>query len=411
MSEKVKLTKRAINALPTPTAGRDEYRDTEERYLRLVVSAEGRRTWRYVRKVAGRTRFYTIGTYPEVTPSQARKESKRVGTEYDAGRDPAAEKRKLRDLLTWADLFKWYMNNHAKPHKRTWKYDQKMDKLYCSKWRRKPYTAITVDVLTRWHKQIGKDKGKHQADRVLAMVKTVFSKALEAEAIEGKNPARNVMKFFKSRREYDRDRYLVGDELGRLLKTLAEYPDQDTSDFFMVTLFTGARRGNIQAMRWADMDRSDPEKPVWTIPGEVSKNGEQMKVVLVEPVLSILNRRYMGRDKTDRTDKTPCRSEYVFPAKRANSKTPHLVEPKKAWATIRKRAGLEGVRIHDLRRTLGSWQAIMGSSLQIIGRSLGHKSLQSTEVYARMDLDPVRASVNGAAAAMLQAANGKDGGE
>jgi len=87
------------------------------------------------------------------------------------------------------------------------------------------------------------------------------------------------------------------------------------------------------------------------------------------------------------------------------------VEPKKAWATIRKRAGLEGVRIHDLRRTLGSWQAIMGSSLQIIGRSLGHKSLQSTEVYARMDLDPVRASVNGAAAAMLQAANGKDGGE
>lgn len=409
MSEKKNLTKRVIEALPVPAEGRDEYRDTQERYLRLVVSAEGRRTWRYVRKVAGRTRFYTIGTYPEMTPDQARRESKRVTGEYDAGRDPAAEKKKLRDLLTWGDLFGWYMETHAKPHKRTWEYDQKMDELYCSKWRRKPYTAITVDVLTRWHKQIGRNKGKHQADRVLAMVKTVFSKALEAEVIQGKNPAATVRKFYTNAAQHSRDRYLSGDELGRLLKTLAEYPDQDTSDFFMVVLFTGARRGNVQAMRWADMDRSDPEKPVWIVPGEVSKNGEQMRVVLVEPVLSILNRRYEGRDKTDRTDKTPCRSEYVFPAKRGGSKTPHLVEPKKAWATIRKRADIEGVRIHDLRRTLGSWQAIMGSSLQIIGRSLGHKSLQSTEVYARMDLDPVRASVNGAAAAMLQAANGKDG--
>jgi len=410
MSDKRNLTKRVIEAFPIPSEGRVEYQDTTERYLRIVVSAEGRLTWRYVRKVAGRTRFYTIGTYPDVTPDQARRESKRVSTEYDAGRDPAAEKKKLRDLLTWGDLFEWYMETHAKPHKRTWEYDQDMNGLYCSQWTRKPYTLITVDVVTRWHKQIGKDRGKHQADRVLAMVKTVFSKVLEAEVIQGRNPAATVRKFFTSSKQYSRERYLSGDELGRLLKTLAEYPDQDTSDFFTVALFTGARRGNVQAMRWDDMDRSDPMKPEWIIPGTESKNKEPMKVALVEPVTSILNRRYESRAKTARTAKTP-RHEYVFPSKMGGSKTPHLVEPKKAWATIRKQAGLENVRIHDLRRTLGSWQAIMGSSLQIIGRSLGHKSLQSTEVYARMDLDPVRASVNGAAAAMLQAANGKAGGK
>ncbi len=409
MSDKRNLTKRAIEALPVPSEGRVEYRDTQERYLRLVVSAEGRRSWRYVRKVAGRTRFYTIGTYPDVTPDQARRESKRIGAEYDAGRDPAAEKAKLRDLLTWGDLFDWYMENHAKPHKRTWEYDQDMNGLYCSQWRRKPYTAITVDVVTRWHKQIGRDRGQHQADRVLAMVKTVFAKALEAEVIQGRNPAATVRKFYTSAKQYGRERYLSGDELGRLLKTLAEHPDQDTSDFFMVCLFTGARRGNVQSMRWSDMDRSDPKKPQWIIPGMESKNKEPMKVALVEPVTSILNRRYKALAKTANTDKTPGRSEYVFPAKRGGSKTPHLVEPKKAWATICKQAGLENVRIHDLRRTLGSWQAMMGASLQIIGRSLGHKSLQSTEIYARLDLDPVRASVNGAPAAMLQAANRKDG--
>lgn len=409
MSDKRNLTKRAIEAISPPSAGRVEYQDTQERYLHLVVSAEDRRTWRYVRKVAGRTRFYTIGTYPEFTPDMARRESKRLSGEYDAGRDPAQEKKNLRDLLTWGDLFGWYMESHAIPHKRTWEYDQDMNGLYCSQWLKKPYTAITADVVTRWHKQIGRDRGQHQADRVLAMVKTVFSKALEAEVIPGRNPAATVRKFFTSAKQYSRDRYLSGDELGRLLKTLAEYPDQDTSDFFTVALFTGARRGNVQAMRWDDMERSDPMKPQWVIPGMESKNKEPMKIVLVEPVISILNRRYEGRAKTDRTDKTPCRSDYVFPAKRGGSGTPHLVEPKKAWATIRKQAGLEGVRIHDLRRTLGSWQAKMGSSLQIIGRSLGHKSLQSTEVYARMDLDPVRASVNGAAAAMLAA--GKDGAE
>jgi len=395
MSDKRNLTKRAIEALSIPAEGRVEYRDTVERYLRIVVSAEGRRTWRYVRKVTGRVRFYTLGTYPDMTPDQARRESKRVGAEYDAGKDPAAEKKKLRDLLTWADLFDWYMETHAKPHKRTWEYDWDMNGLYCAQWARKPYPTLTADVVTRWHKQIGRERGQHQADRVLAMVKTVFSKALEAEVIQGRNPAATVRKFYTSAKQYGRERYLSGDEIGRLLKTLAAYPDQDTSDFFMVALFTGARRGNVQAMRWADMDRADPAKPQWVIPGTESKNKEPMKVALVEPVTSILNRRHEGHAGT-----------YVFPTKRGGSKTPHLVEPKKAWATICKQAGLENVRIHDLRRTLGSWQAMLGASLQVIGRSLGHKSLQSTEVYARMNLDPVRASVNGAAAAMLQAARG-----
>jgi len=62
------------------------------------------------------------------------------------------------------------------------------------------------------------------------------------------------------------------------------------------------------------------------------------------------------------------------------------------------------VRIHDLRRTLGSWQAATGASLSIIGRALGHKSVTATAVYARLDLDPVRQSVEAATRAILDAA-------
>jgi integrase len=61
------------------------------------------------------------------------------------------------------------------------------------------------------------------------------------------------------------------------------------------------------------------------------------------------------------------------------------------------------LRIHDLRRSLGSWQAITGASLPIIGKSLGHKSPDATMIYARLSLDPVRQSVNTATAAMMEA--------
>jgi integrase len=62
------------------------------------------------------------------------------------------------------------------------------------------------------------------------------------------------------------------------------------------------------------------------------------------------------------------------------------------------------LRIHDLRRTLGSWQAKTGASLAIIGKSLNHKNTATTAIYARLDLDPVRASMERATAAMLTAA-------
>jgi len=63
----------------------------------------------------------------------------------------------------------------------------------------------------------------------------------------------------------------------------------------------------------------------------------------------------------------------------------------------------ENLRIHDLRRTLGSWQARAGASLTIVGKSLGHKSQQATAIYARVDLDPVRQSVEAAVSSLLKA--------
>ena len=93
-------------------------------------------------------------------------------------------------------------------------------------------------------------------------------------------------------------------------------------------------------------------------------------------------------------------NSWVFPTR---SRTGHLTEPKAAWKRILKRAGLSHLRPHDLRRSLGSWQAAAGASLAIIGASLGHADLKSTQVYARLQLDPVRESVTKAGQAMIDA--------
>jgi integrase len=85
------------------------------------------------------------------------------------------------------------------------------------------------------------------------------------------------------------------------------------------------------------------------------------------------------------------------------SHTGHLVEPKTAWKDLVERANLTDLRLHDLRRTLGSWQASLGTNLAMIQKTLGHAEISTTMIYARLNLDPVRQAVDAAAAAMLTA--------
>ncbi len=153
-------------------------------------------------------------------------------------------------------------------------------------------------------------------------------------------------------------------------------------DFFIMLLATGSRKGNVLEMRWADINLNDK---IWRVPD--TKNGEPYQVALAGPALAILERR--------RNTET---GEWVFSAA---SKSGHLEEPKKAWAALLKKSEISNLRIHDLRRTFGSFMAAQGASLQMIGKALGHKSQEATLIYARLNLDPVRDAVNLATEAMF----------
>ena len=167
---------------------------------------------------------------------------------------------------------------------------------------------------------------------------------------------------------------------------LANDSSEDFKHFVLLSLLTGARRINVMSARWEDIDLS---RAVWRIPDESSKNGDVMTVTLGAEAVQIFEVR------------NPQKTGFVFPAQSASG---HITPPKKRWQALIDRCGIADLHIHDLRRSLGSWQAITGASLVIIGKSLGHKSADATMIYARLHNDPVRASVSTATSAMLEAA-------
>ncbi len=123
----------------------------------------------------------------------------------------------------------------------------------------------------------------------------------------------------------------------------------------------------------------------WRISDDETKNKEVNLVMLPDQAMVILERRFRENQKLAPP------SEYVFPG---TGERGHLHDPKKAFKRIKKRMEVSDFTMHDLRRTLGSYMAISGASLPIIGAALNHKSYDSTEIYARLSKEPVLEAVN-----------------
>ena len=397
----LKLNKALIEAIEPPEKGRDLYRDSERRHLYLFVTPT-RRVFYYIRKVKGRTLQEKIGAFPDTTVALARREADKFSGMIAEGLDLRAVRRHAEAVQTFGDLFTRYMEDYAKPHSKTWPESERKHRKHFLHWDARRLQDITTSDVTRMHKKLGREHGPYLANRTVELIRAVFNFGIR-QKLTGENPATGVDRFD----EKERERFLNAEELRRLFAALEQEENPLVRDFITISLWTGARRGNVQAMRWSDLDLAEA---IWTVPGVQMKNGDLMRVALSPPALEILKRRKVENEspRTIRDKPAPPRdSPYVFPARTYRSKTGHLTDPKRGWTRLLERSGLKDVRVHDLRRTLGSWQAAQGASLQVIGKSLGHKTTRATEIYARLNLDPVRASVNAATEAMLRAVNGE----
>lgn len=384
MSKKFRFTQTAIKDLPNAAAGkRDDYRDEATPGLYLRVTAKGVKTYAVLaRKKGGALERITIGSADKLTPVNARESAKKIIADLAVGLSHAAPARAKRGETKFSELLADYLSNTTmKPRSLAayqWLNTKHVDAAIGSR----KLSEVSVENIRALHREVSKSTPT-TANRCVAMVKAAFNWAAKEGTFTGSNPAAHV----KKNTETSRTRYLQPAELSVFFQSLEESEEPGKS-FFMLCLLTGARRSNVLAMKWADIGLADG---IWRIPAADAKAGEEMNIPLVPEAVTLLRVLKAAIGET---------SPWVFPAE---SQTGHYQEPKRAWATLRRRSGLADLRIHDLRRTMGSWLVRTGANTAINAKALGHKSMQAAAVYQRIaDVDPVRDAMERATSAFLE---------
>ena len=372
-----RISKRTVDAAK-PAAIDTYVWDDELSGFGLKVTPAGRKVYLIQYRLGGRkgrTRRVTIGHSGPVTPDQARVEAKRLLGQVAAGQDPAATRQEGKDRPLLGALLDQFLADHAdaKLKKSTAGEYRRLARLYVSPGLRRKFVAdVTRADIARLHLAM-KDK-PYQGNRTLALLSKFFNWAEQyGYRADGSNPCRHIGKY----REQRHERFLSSQELARLGEALAAAERLGKTSPFVIgairlLALTGARLSEILTLRWQDVDFDGASL---RLPN--SKTGKK-SIYLNPPALQVLSSLQRGAD-----------NPYVIQGERAGA---HLVNLQKPWRRIRKAAGLDDVRIHDLRHSFASVAAASGQSLYIIGSLLGHSQPQTTSRYAHLSADPLRAA-------------------
>lgn len=353
--------------------------DEDVKGFGLKVYPAGSRAFvlNYRRKADGRERRWTIGSFPDWGTGAARDEAKRLKRLIDGGADPVGKHKSERASPTVADLCTRFEKEYL-PRKREWTrkgYQQQIKTDILPAMRRLKVAAVSYSDVDRLHRDIGARAPTH-ANRVVALVSKMMTLAIRW-GWRADNPCRGI----ERNQETKRKRYLSGDELVRLTTALAEHDDQQAANIVRLLLLTGARKGEAVAATW---DQINLEAGIWTKPGATTKQKTDHVVPLSAPARQLIADLYRARDQD---------SEYVFPGRLG-----HRRIIKDSWVSICKAAGIEGLRVHDLRHSYASTLAGAGFSLPIIGALLGHTQPSTTQRYAHLSDDPLRVATERAGA-------------
>lgn len=390
MSQVARLTKRSIDAAKP---GQRVYAiwDAEVSGFGIKIHPSGRKTYIFKYRVgggrAGRRREPVLGVHGAITPDQARRQAIEMAHEVAQGRDPAAVRQEARQAPTMSELFERYLSEHAKRFKKpsSIRNDERIiSKTLVPAFGRVKVREVTREDISSLHS--GMADRPYEANRTLALLSKLFNLAeLWAYREDGSNPCRHVKRYREERRE----RLLSEQELARLGSTLAEaerHPILDEKGSpklifrpalhaIRLLLFTGARSGEVLGLKWAwiNWELRRAELPD-------SKTGRKF-IYLPPPAMEVLDGiRSSHHDR-----------EFVIAGKKPGT---HLVNLKDPWSVIRQHAGIEDVRIHDLRHCFASVGAMRGMSLPMIGALLGHKDVATTQRYAHLSDNPVRTAAD-----------------
>lgn len=383
-SNRINFTERALENLPIPSTGQVVYYDTGSRDgLCVIITYGGTKTYYAYMKFQGTPKRIKIGRVGQTKLHDARRQAHTLKEMADNGQDPTLQRRENLNDITFRQFYEniykpEYSLIYKKPH--SVENDDSVFKHRLSQFHNRKLLSIKPDEIERLHAETQKTHSPYTANRVLSLIKHMYVIAVKKGlmGLRG-NPAGGIRKFT----EKSRDRFLSGDELKRFWAALCDVKNDVFKNYVMISLFTGMRRNNVLTMRWEHVDFASG---LIYVPD--SKGGQPLQIPMVNQVRELLLKISQGK-----------KSGWVLPSKKSASG--HFEDPKRPWQELLRVADIKDMRIHDLRRTMGSWQAISGASLPIIGKSLGHKSTSATQVYSRLTVDPIRDSMQTATDKML----------
>lgn len=341
-----------------------------------------------------RKRRLALGRYGALTVAQARKLAQERLAEIAKGADPVAERRHRAKAETVRELADLYIERHALPKKKpkSIEEDRRMLRLHIlPAMGSTPVESVKRADVERLHHKM--KSTPYAANRVLSLCSVMFRLAEKWELRpDGSNPCRHVDRYREKRRE----RFLSASEMESLGQTLnddekARRESQSAIDAVRLLIFTGCRRDEILRLRWEHVDLDSGRL---LLPD--SKTGAKT-VTLAAPALELLGKI---RERT--------KGDWVIPAPR--KKGERLTDLEHPWQRIRARAGIPDVRLHDLRHSFASVAAEAGFSLPMIGKLLGHRQASTTQRYAHLADDPVRAAADRVARQIDAAMAGGQGG-
>ena len=360
-SNYINFTKRAIDQLPIPEKAGTQLRffDESVRGLYVLVSTGGTKTFYARRKIQGKSERFCIGRHPDISVEQARTRAQEFQSKLAFGQNLAEVRKEQNKEMTLGELCDLYIDKHLKKKAKRWQDIEAVFRRSFSHWKSRRLSTIGAQEVLEIHQEIADARSEVTANRAVEVLRAMYNKAIKWRIYYGENPATIVTMF----PEKIRSRVLEEHELEKFFAAVEAEPEY--RDFFLLALQTGARQSNVFSMRWEDINF---DTSTWTIPQEKTKTGEEYRIALTSADITILKERTKGT------------SPFVFPSDSARG---HLIDPKKAWKRVLKRAGISDLRMHDLRRTMATWMANSGANAALIQGALNHKDIKTTlMVYA-----------------------------
>ena len=365
----VELTSAFVRQAPCPTGQRKvDYFDSKQRGFLIEIRCSGRKTYyqRYCDE-RGRERQFKIGRADALTAEQARRSARSILARAVLGENPQLRRQELRSIPSLAEFVAEKYLPFIKTYKRSWGTDETVLRIHAlpslGKMALDEITAEHIIALIARMRSDGYAVGT--SNRVVMILRYMYNLAAKWK-VPGvaANPTRGI----ELGQEAQRNRFLSRQEAQRLVDAITVDENRTAANAILLLMLTGARRNEITQAKW--------EHVLWTerkllVP--LSKSGKPRWIALSTSAMSLLD-----------SIPKPAGCDHIFPSSITGRPCPSLWFP---WRRIRARAGLQDVRLHDLRHSFASFLVNEGVSLYVVQALLGHANARTTQRYAHLASD------------------------